>query len=202
MKTLFFIILCALPFSAVFSQNAKQQSFETAVKEIVTAFKTKNIKPVKKYIDAQMGLYTIYRPGVFDQYGKMEKPEFGEGMPNAVLSARHIVYTAIQYRKLPSYSCDADKWARYGIFCDTVKISNALSDVCKSLNKYLYEEADQKIPAKEINKYIQWEKQSRRVVCCKKITGGGSEDLIIHLIWKNNRWYLWLIDKVLTDCSA
>lgn len=200
MKQIAFLLAITLQINNAFCQNEKQQGFEKAVKEIVSAFKTKNNKVIKNYTDAATGIFILHRQGVFDRYMKLDKLDLKD-YAHAIISLESTInYSTIHYRNLPSYSCDTDLWARYGIFADTLKVSHALSDVCKSLNKYLFEEPAEKIPAKEINRYVQWEKQSRRVVCCKK--KGGSEDLIFHLIWKNNRWYLWLIDKVLTDCSA
>jgi hypothetical protein len=188
MKQIIILLAISLQMNNAFCQNGKQQSFEKAVKEIVAAFKTKNNKVIKNYTDATTGIFMLHRQGVYDRFMKMEKLDLND-YAQAIVSL-----------ELPYYSCDTDLWTQYGIFADTLKVSHALSDVCKNLNKYLFEEPGEKIPSKEINRYVQWENQSRRVVCCKK--KGSSEDLIFHLVWKNNRWYLWLIDKVLTDCSA
>jgi hypothetical protein len=183
-----------------FSQNSKQKDFEKTVKALVMAFEKEDIKTINSYIDKSTGLFLLYRSGVFDQYIKLEGVPLVDTSYPHVLVKNHIKFTSIKYQKLPTINCDNGKWSKAGLFIDTTKTFNTLSEICKMQNKYLHTDTpDEKIPAKEIKAYKLLEQKSRRIICCtRKIF----DDLIFHLMYKNGKWFLWLIDKVASDCSA
>jgi Cu/Ag efflux pump CusA len=186
----------------VYGQKNKNADFEKTVKKIITAFKTNDNQTLNSYVHTNTGVYLLYRTGVYDNYKKMDRIVLGDTAEYPRFHAvNHLpAISTINTSKLPVYDCDNGKWSSYGTF-STTKIYHDLSNVCRSLNKYLYEGMDEKIPEKEIKQYIGLEYNSRKIICCKKVKEMDAE-IIFHLIYINGKWYLWLVDDITTDCSA
>jgi hypothetical protein len=180
------------------AQSKKQVDFEKAVKEIVTAFNKDDDHTLNKYIDPKTKIYLLYRLGIFDRHYKYDKINFKDTSYPMMFLKTKMKFTKLTYDKLPTYSCDKEKWTKAGLFVDTTKIYYTLSTICKNLNSSVYKD-EKGISQKEIAYYKKLEQQSRRIVCTIK---SNNEDLIFHLLYKNGKWYIWIIDKVASDCSA
>ncbi len=187
-----------LLFNLCIAQSKKQLDFEKAVKEIVTAFNKDDDKALNKYIDPKTNIYLLYRLGVFDRHYKYAKIDFKDTTYPMMFLKTKMKFTKLTYSQLPTYSCDTEKWTKAGLYVDTTKVFYTLSTVCKNLNSSVYL-GEKGIPQKEIAFYKKLEQQTRRIVC---ITKSNNEDLIFHLFYKNGKWYIWIIDKVTSDCSA
>lgn len=192
------LLLCCLFISitaAGFSQNTKKTAFEKAVKDIVTAFKQKNNTAFKKYVDAKAGLYLLYRQGVFDQYARMKTIDLKAiGFPEIAVQYTGTTKISLRYGRMPEYSCDSEKWSKNGAFADTSGKLYQLSETAKNLVKY--EVVD--IPKKEIKALEAFEKGNWKVIVADK----NGQSCVFYLMYKNNRWYISIIDTVTTDCSA
>lgn len=192
------ILICCLFTCMVttgFSQTTKKSSFEKTVKDITTAIKQKNNKALKKYIDPKAGLYLLYRNGVFDQYMHLKTFDLtNKGFPEAALSYNGSGGKPVRYARMPDYSCDNDKWTKNGTFADTSGKLHQLSETAKNLVKYEVQE----VSRKEIKALEAFEKGNWKVIVADK----NGQSCIFYLMYKNNRWYLSIIDTVTTDCSA
>lgn len=178
-----------------FSQTPKRASFETAVKNIVTAVKQKNNAAFKKYVEAKTGFYLLYRNGVFDQYTLLKNINLsGTGFPEAAVQYSGKTGISLRYGHMPAYTCDTDKWSKTGAFADTSGKLHQLSQTARDRVKYEVEE----IPEKKIKALEVFEKGNWKVIVADK----NGQSFIFYLMYKNNRWYISIIDTVTTDCSA
>lgn len=177
------------------AQTSKKISFEKAAKDLVTALKNKNNAAFKKYVDAQTGFYLLYRNGVFDQYMLMKTINLrGEGFPEAAVQYGGTTKIKLLYGRMPEFDCDTDTWSKNGAFADTSGKLKQLSQTAKNLVKYEVKE----IPAKEIKALEAFEKGNWKVIVADK----NGQSFVFYLKYKNNRWYISIIDTVTTDCSA
>ncbi len=90
--------------------------------------------------------------------------------------------------------CDSENWYKIGLYCDTTQRDDLLSKTALNLNKY----RDENIPIKTIQDFKILESKSRRIVLIDNEDG----ELIFYITLINNKWYLTILDRVSSDCSA
>jgi hypothetical protein len=196
MKTTITILLLSCIGAGVKAQTTDRADFEKAVKEVITAFKKKDNKVIKKYIDKENGVYILQRPGVFDNYYHYTSLDLTtKEYPQSVAAYKGNTGFTLRYpAKMPTYSCDTEKWSKTGAFADTSGKDKLLSTTAKNLVKYEVKE----VPQKEIKKLEAFEKGARRIV----FADGETDYVVFYLVWRKSKWVLAIIDAVTGDCSA
>lgn len=193
-KFIFSIILFAATSFILPAQNLKEQSFKKSLKEVVQLLVNKDSVGIKKYIDKNTGVFLIFRPGAMDNYSNFETIGFNDqAYPNINIPA-NIKSTAIKYGKLPSYSCEKERWSKIGCYVDTTKVDHLLSNTAKNMVEYMEVE----ISKQEIKRLFDLEVISRKIV----IVNQSGEGIVLYLSYINKKWYLTIIDEVSDDCSA
>ena len=197
MKTLnvkyYFLLLIGLTF---FSCSAQKESdnLENTIVKVIKAFKEKDELTLNKLVIKEKVLITIFRRGVFDEYQKSEKINFENPVPEYLPYFDFSTDYNVAFESLPTFDCDSLKWSKTGLFCDKNKTNRLLSNTAKSLKEYRKD----KISEKEIQSFEELEKSSQRIILIDNNEG----ELIFHLTFINKKWYLTIIDRVTSDCSA
>lgn len=193
-RFIFCLLLAGIALTGT-AQSSKKASFEKAVKDIVLALKKKNNTALKKYVDAKTGFYLLYRNGVFDQYMQMKTINLrGQGFPEAAVHYEGATGIKLYYARMPEFDCETDSWSKNGAFADSSGKLKQLSQTAKNLVKYEVKE----ISKKEIKALEVFEKGNWKVIVADK----NGQSFVFYLKYKNNRWYISIIDTVTTDCSA
>ena len=189
-----FLILIGLSFLTC-SDQKKLENLESSIIKVVKAFKEKDELTLNELISKEKGLITLFRRGVFDQFEKTEKIDFENPVPEYLPYFDFSTDFKVTFESLPTFDCDKAKWSKVGIYCDTIRNNNnLLSNTAKNLKKY----RNDNISDKEIKTFEKIEMNSHRIVLSAK--NGG--ELIFYLTLINKKWYLTIIDRVTSDCSA
>jgi hypothetical protein len=190
------LFTCILLFRAAsFAEPAKEQLFAETVKAVVDAFSKQDSTTLSKFTNKSIGVYVLYRGGVYENFHHYPAVSFPPDFPRVLITeVKGIQMQPIQYTSLPTWDCDKEKWTKSGLFVDTTKTNHLLSKICTDRNKWVPDS----IPAKTILQYKQLENKSRRIV----LQDGNDKELVFYLSYINGRWYLIIIDKATSDCSA
>lgn len=170
------------------------KNLESVIVKVVKAFKEKNETTLNELISKENGLITLFRRGVFDEYQKTDKIDFENPVPEYLPYFDFSTDLKLSFESLPTFDCVSMKWNKTGMFCDSTKIDNLLSTTAMNLKEY----RNDKISEKEIETFKRLEKNSHRIVVCDENEG----ELIFYLTLINERWFLTIIDRATTDCSA
>ncbi|WP_319502597.1 hypothetical protein [uncultured Draconibacterium sp.] len=192
-KTIFTIlaVLILLPFQQV---QAQSDRLDNSIIEIIKAFDSKNSDKINQYIHPDYGLIVLFRMGVFDEYQKTSKFDFKNPVPDYLPYFPFKMNLNIKYQELPAFDCDSEKWSKTGLFCDTTLIDNLLSKTAINLNEY----REDNIPNETIKEFKRMESKSHRIVLVDNEEG----ELIFYVTLINKKWYLTILDRVSSDCSA
>lgn len=188
--------ICVTVLVAACSPQTTDDNFESTVAQVIEAFRVQDDSMLNALISQEAGLTVIYRMGVFDQYEWTDGIDFEKPIPSYFPYPRFAATqdTVLTYETLPEFDCGSMTWDKTGLFCDTTQQDNKLSQTALNLIAY----RGDTIPQTEVRRFQQLEEHSRRVVWANN----GDDELIFNLTWIGNRWYLTLIDRVTTDCSA
>lgn len=167
---------------------------ESTISKVVAAYQQKDSEVISSLIHPRVGITTLYRMGVFDQYSTQFDFDFEapnpEWHPYPKIATDRV---ELEYKELPSYDCDMMKWEITGLFCDTSTTNHLLSTSAIDLVKYREDD----IPESEIAAFYELEKVSHRVIWATP-----QVEFIFYLSYIDEGWYLTIIDRVTTDCSA
>jgi hypothetical protein len=178
-------------------KTGKEADFTKICSEITNAFAKKNIADINKYINLEIGVYIITRPGAMDAI--IHESKLNETKPFSVpypyKDPGQVKKHKITYGATPKYDCGTQKWDKRGFIADTLTKYNRASDVAYMNGKYGREKPSEE----EIEKLKAFENNSRKIVFTEinKIKG-----LVFHLTLINGKWYLFLIDTVASSCEA
>ncbi len=189
-KIIFFFI--ALLFSYTAFAESKQQKFEQAVAEIMTALANDDLARIyKKYIHPDWQLFVVYRMGVPDIFYRTT------GLEKDSTYSSPYFYTAalkLKERRLKlsavAFDCDKERWTKNGFFYEQ-RVPSLLSDIVTFMHDYESVET----PQMTIDVIKTIESDSYRVVDTES-------NVVFYLTWTNNKWYLTVFDLVSMDCSA
>ncbi len=176
------------------SNPKKSNTLENSILNVVKSFKDKDEVTLNTFISKEHGLITLYRIGVFDQYERTETVDFENPVPSYLPYFEFTKDFKIQFEPLPTIDCGSMEWSKTGMFCDTTKTNHLLSNVAKNLRDFNYDP----ISDQDIDAFIALENKSHRVVLCDNEGG----ELIFYLTLIREKWYLTIIDRVTSDCSA
>ncbi len=189
------LLFSGLLFSFQLKENQNDNNeLEKTILQVVTALKEKDTLTLNKLIPKDKGLIVLFRRGVFDEYRKTDKIDFDNPVPEYLPYFDFSIDYKLSFNSLPTFDCDKMKWSKYGLYCDTTTIDNLLSTTARNLNKY----REDNISEFEIKTFEKIEKSSRRIVLADNDGG----ELIFYLTLINGKWYLTILDRVSSDCSA
>jgi len=178
----------------LFSLNTNGNDFEKTIIKVVKAFKEKDAFTLNCFINRKEGLLVLFRSGIPDEYLKTDIIDFRKPIPTYLPYSDFSTDYKIKYQFLPIFDCGSMKWSKSGLYCDTLNRDFLLSSTAKNLeaNKGI------KVPDEEIQKFVELENRSRRIVLTDKDGG----ELIFYLTIIDKKWYLTILDRVSSDCSA
>ncbi len=176
--------------------DAQELLFRKTVHAVIDAFSKQDSVAVNKLLHPAHGLCLLFRQGVFDNFESVDKIGFrDEGFPGVLFTyAKGIKPVALQYGRLPVFSCDKEAWSKTGCWTDNSRRSHIVSEICKTRNKLVPDH----IPTNKIKAFYVLESKSRRVV----VVGKDNLELVFYLSYLGGRWYLTIFDTVSSDCSA
>lgn len=207
MKKLLILLLTVI----VTKSNAqtKEALFDKTCNQIVTYLAKGQLDGLNKYIQPDIGVYSIYRIGAMDAVAFNKRinikkhllfPQYSQAkmindnskhVDNDLLKQiQKTVFT--QKSKLPKFNCIAEEWSMSGVFTDTntnntdrlTTIINIRKSDEPEYRKLSHQTGVQKI-----------ESLARKVVITKY-------NLVLYLYYYNNKWWLGIIDDTEADCSA
>lgn len=175
--------------------KGKEIDFKNTCNQIVISFSKKNIAEVNKYISSKYGIYTLFRPGAEDTYKNDKKLDPSDPLfiyPE-VRQATIRKYP-LQYGILPSFQCEAGKWNKKGFYADSTRKYHPLTTIQNFRMKY----DSEKYTQPQLQTIRLLENNSRKII----FTDSSGDGIIFYLTWLSGKWYLTIIDRVTTDCSA
>ena len=185
------VLLYSFHFKGNYNSN---REFEQTIIKVVRAFKEKNETALNSLISKEKGLIVLFRPALFDEYSKTDKIDFDIPVPGYLPYSDFVTDYKLIFASLPTYDCNSMKWSKIGLFCDTTIVDNLLSTTAWNLKKY----REDNIPEYEIQAFEKLEKNSRRIVLSDSFDG----ELVFYLTLINDKWYLTILDRLSSDCSA
>lgn len=186
-------LICGLIFSFK-TVEKRQHSIEKTIIKVVKAFKEKDTTTLNSLILKEKGLIVLFRRGVFDEYTKTSKIDFDSPVPEYLPYFDFFTDYELKFDILPTYDCDLFEWNKHGIYCDTLHINKLLSTTAINLK----EDREDNIPESEIYSFKELEKKSKRIV----LSDSSGGELVFYLTLIDDKWYLTIIDRLTSDCSA
>jgi hypothetical protein len=169
-------------------------SLEAAIVKVVKAFKAQDAATLNQMIAPDKGLTVLFRRGILDEYTNIKAIDLKNPVVEYQFFTDYTVVEQVSFEALPTFDCENLIWSKYGLFCDENAVDSILSTA--ALNQIEY--GGQVIPETDINAFKALEKDSRRVVLADAKGG----ELVFYLTKMQDQWYLTLIDRVTSDCSA
>lgn len=198
MRTLF-IALYALLFSCT-SIASTNPSFEEVVQKVLLGFHQQDTQIINSLINKDIGIYIVYKRGIPYQYEQLSQFDFKQPVPEYLpyesLSEKLVRANSkiTQYKTAATFDCDTERWSPTGLSVGKTGNDHLLSETATFLK--LHEMTD--MSDKEIADLKKFESVSRRIV----LASNDGEELVFHLGYFNQRWYLTVLDRVSSDCSA
>jgi len=193
-RTIKHTILILLLYCIAFSSSANDNNLDKTIIKVVQAFKEKDATTLNGLINKDIGLIVMFRRGIPDEFSRTDKVDFKKPVPEYLPYFDFSTDYKIKYQTLPVFDCDSMKWSKAGIYCDTTQIDNLLSTTALQLEK----NKGEKVPDSEIEEFVKIENKSRRIVLADNDGG----ELVFYLTLIENKWYLTILDRVSSDCSA
>jgi hypothetical protein len=184
-----FVILTLSP--KIYGQSDK---FENGIVEIIKAFNSKDSDLINNYINPDFGLIVLFRRGVYDEFEKTNNIDFGNPIPEYLPYFNFNLDLKIIFQNLPKYDCDSEKWNKTGLYCDSTLRDNLLSKTAINSRQ----DREDSITTATIEIFKEIEAKSHRIVLVDSEGG----ELIFYITQINGLWYLTILDRVSSDCSA
>jgi len=193
-KLTLLIIISSIIFLPFDSFSQIDRELENTVFVILNAYLDKDTAILNEYINEEIGVYVLYRPGVLDKYERIVKIDFDNPVPEYFPYIEFDKFGEINYETLPKFSLETESWDKSGLYIDTTIIDNLLSRTAKNLVDYKEEE----IKPELISKFEELESKSFKIILVDREVG----EFIFYLTKLNGNWFLTIIDRVSTDTSA
>ena len=168
---------------------------EDMIIKTIKAYQNKDEKTLNQLVLKDFGIAFVHRPGVMDDFIFSDKISFNKPIPDYDPYDVDVKTDGkVRFEDLPVFDCDKEKWNKpHGIYCDTTINIDILSDIAKFRNENL----EGNYSAAEIKKFENIEKRSYKVI----VLGKKGNSFRFFLTFKNNKWYLTIIDRI-DYCSA
>ena len=173
---------------------ARTQSLREAIAGVVDAYQSRDSGRLNRYVHPKRGVTVLYREGVFNVFKTVSKIDFDHPIPDYFAYPQITSRANLRYARLPVYNCERNAWSKTGLFCDPSHTDNLLSTTAMNLRNY----RGDAITRQTIRGFHALEAQSIRVV----LVDGDGRDLVFYLTKIGRRWYLIILDRVSSDCSA
>jgi hypothetical protein len=98
--------------------NGEISNEKIEILTIINAFEKKDEKTINEFINPSIGFYIIPGPGTFLHFEKLDKINFTNPYIkyHKFGNFKETKYQIIQTDKFPQYSCENQKWDKYGLF--------------------------------------------------------------------------------------
>ena len=184
-------------------KQPQKNTFESSVKNIISAFVNRDSEELNKYIHPENKLFIIASgSGVFpvinrtasvkfDGKGQNLLDENGNSYPITIAKNSHLDLS-ISYDSYPEFDCGDYKWTKFGLFADTTKADMSLVNLMKDLKS-----AEINIPEEYVKTAEKLSKNAVKVVLTDEKNGY----LVFSLARLGDKWYLVYVD-LREFCSA
>jgi hypothetical protein len=181
-----------------FGQNKKAETeFRKLCSEVANAFARESMADVNKYINPDVGIFVITRPGAIDDVTNQkkmdEKNPFTIKYPYKDASA--VKKHAVKYNEAPKFNCGTMKWNKAGFVADSVSHYNRITEIME----FRIKNENAKYSAEDISKKDLIEKKIRKVVFTEIAKNHG---LVFYMSLINGKWYLTVVDITEGLCAA
>jgi hypothetical protein len=170
------------------------RELEDVIFKVINAYNDNDSISINNLISPEIGFYVVFKRGVFPEYQKTENLDFNKPIPEYLPYFDVKPTSGLEYERLPTYDCEEMEWSKIGLFCDTTSRDHLLSQTAQILKKY----RNDNIGEEKINYFKHLEDNSQRIIL---IDNEGGE-LIFYLTEIKEKWYLTIIDRLTSDCSA
>lgn len=193
----------------------QHKDLEQTISQILKFYNDKNQKELSRFINPEIGLYFLYRPGTVDYWQKTDKICFdseclkdsntSEWGKEALKNQKLQLDYKLQHTKEEIIGCESV--LKNGLFEeDSDKARHLLSEIMKKYAVAFKSDLPSQDLAKlklEEEKVQQWENNSKRIVLAqKKDKVSKGEAFVFYLTKINGKWYLTIIDHISFDCSV
>lgn len=180
--------------SALIVPSSSEEVHE--ISEVITrfarAYASKDNAKANQLIHPDLGIYIIYRPGVADNFVKMDSIDFRSPFPSFYPYTDLEHDFALTFDKLPEIDCSDFTWDKEGFVCDTTERPQQLLRIAQFANEF----NDGVYSSAELLKLEEIGQQSFRVIITAE------EPLIFHVQHYFGKWYVSLLDRAYTNCDA
>lgn len=194
MKKIIFVGLIITILFPVQIIRAQTDRLDLSITEIIKAFDSKDSAMINQYVHPDYGVFILFRMGIIDQYKEVDKLDFDKPVPGYLPYSDFKIDLNIRFQKLPKFDCGSEEWSKQGLYCDTTKIDNLLSQTEINLKEFIGKEISEDV----VSRLKDIESRSYRVVLAD--SDGG--ELIFYVTLIDGRWYFTILDRVSSDCSA
>ena len=173
---------------------ARTQSLREAIAGVVDAYQSRDSVRLNRFVHPKHGVIVLYREGVFNLFATVSKIDFDHPVPDYFAYPRITSRANLRYARLPVYNCERNAWSKTGLFCDPSHRDALLSTTAINLRDY----RGDGITLQTIGRFRALEAKSVRVV----LVDPKGTDFVFYLTKFGSRWYLTVLDRVSSDCSA
>lgn len=203
MKINLLTLLFLLTFSAgSFGQQSKEQRFQKTIQKVIRYYTEKDDR-INQLIDKESGIYFLIRQGTGNWWIHSKvicfKDSCNDNLPeqySTKIKEQKLLKFPLRYGREPNFDCD--KANKEGLFTDTLKKDNLISETIKHFIK-THKDEGITISKKELANIYKTEKAGRRIVLAKNISGG---TFIFYLTYLRRQWFLSAVDFITADCSV
>ena len=188
------IICSSIIFFSFETYSQTDNELGNTVFKVLNAYLDKDTATLNQFISREIGLYVLFRRGVFDEFEKTLKIDFDNPIPEYFPYFEFDKFDEIKYETLPKFSYETESWDKFGLYVDTTLVDNLLSRTAKNLVEY----REDNIEPNLISQFEEIESKSFRIILVDR--NGG--EFIFYLTKLNDSWFLTIIDRVSSDTSA
>jgi len=189
-----FIFSIILLFADGGNAMSRMQPPDGVVAGVVNAFGSRDAVRLNRFVHPKQGVVVIYRQGVFNVFKAVSRIDFRKPVPEYFPYPKIRGGAPLRYAALPVYDCGREAWSKTGLFCDPKHRDVLLSTMAINLKRSGLKEISQET----IDRFRALEAKSVRVV----LVDVNGNDLVFYLTRIGERWYLTILDRVSSDCSA
>ena len=187
-----FVWIVVFTHATAFSQNQAQQG----IAPILSTLYNGDVEELNtKYIHPTYGLHDLYRVGATDRIRVLfaipdEETKDSFTLYQQLFSSDKTTTFSFQWKKV-SFSCDNFSWNQEGVFLSEEKVQPSPLNLIQGQDN----RKDSNFTKEEYTKAAFIEEHSIKVIDTEN-------DLILYCTKIEGKWYLTVVDRLTTDCSA